>query len=98
VFYFKLYDDARLNGLKHSKKINIVNDAVTLYRKDSPFNFSKALLSIFIVCLIPALFSYLFVGVNLAVAWFSISILGLNIKTASDETPLIKPYLEQVIK
>jgi hypothetical protein len=87
----------RLRGFKHSKKINIVNDAVKLYRKDSPLNLSKVLLSIFIVCLIPALLSYFFVGVNLAVAWFSISILGLNIKTARDETSQIEPYLDQVI-
>lgn len=98
MFYFKLYDDMRLKNFKHSKKINIVNDAVKLYRKDSPLNLSKVLLTIFIACLIPALLSYFFVGANLAIAWFSISILGLNIKTARDETPLVEPYLDQVIK
>ena len=98
VFYFKLYDDMRLKNLKHSQKINIVNDAVKLYRKDCPINLSKVLLTILIVCLIPAILSYFFVGANLAIGWFSISILGLNIKTARDETSLVEPYLDQVIK
>jgi hypothetical protein len=98
VFYFELYDDTRLKGLKHSKKINLVNDAVRLYRKDNPLNLTRILLSIFIICCIPALILFLLVGSSLAIGWFSLSILGLNIKTAHDESPLVKPYLEQTVK
>lgn len=98
MFYFELYDDTRLQGLKHSKKVNIVNNAVRLYRKDYPLNLCKRLLSIFIVCCIPALILLFLVNGSLAIGWFSLSILILNIKFAGDESPQVKPYLDQVIE
>lgn len=98
MFYFELYDDNRLQGLKHSKKINIVNNAVRLFRKDYPLNLNKRLLPIFIVCCIPALISLFLVSGSLAISWFSLSIFILNIKFASDESPQVRPYLDQVIK
>lgn len=97
MFYFELYDDTRLQGLKHSKKINIVNDAVRLYRKDYPLNLSKRLLSIFIVCCIPALILLFLVSSSLAIGWLSLSAFILNIKLAGSESSQIKPYLDQVI-
>ncbi len=98
MFYFKLYDDKRLQGLKHSKKINIVNDAVKLYRKDHPLNLTRRLLSIFIVCCIPALILLLLVGGSLAFGWFSLSIIFWNIIAAGNESSQVKPYLDHVIK
>ena len=98
VFYFELYDDTRLQGLKYSRKIKLVNDAVKLYRKDYPLNLTKRLLSIFIVCGIPALISLFMVSGGLAIGWFSLSILILNIKIAGDESPQVKPYLDQLIE
>ena len=97
MFYFELYDDVRLKGIKHSKKISIVNKAVKLYREKHPINLGKRLLLTFVVCLLPAIILYLFTGVNMTIGWFGLSIFVLNIKLASDETPEVKPYLEQVI-
>jgi len=98
MFYFELYDDTKLQGLKHSKKINIVNDAVKLYRKEYPLNLTKKFLSIIAVCCIPALISFFLISGSIAIAWFTISILILNIKNAADESQKIKPYLDHVIK
>lgn len=97
MFYFELYDDIRLQNLKHFKKVDVVNKAVKLYRKDKPLNLRKVVLSIFTICLIPALIFYFIFGVSLAVGWLSLSVFTLNIKAANNETPEVKPYLDQVI-
>jgi hypothetical protein len=98
MFYFELYADKRLQGLKQSRKINIVNDAVKLYRNDFPLNLSKRLLSIFIVCCIPSLIAFFLLGGGFAVGWFSLSITILDMKNSNDESPQIRPYLDQVLE
>ena len=97
VFYFRLYDDKRLAGLKHGKKINIVNDAVKLYRKDHPLNLTNRLLAVLIVCFVPAFISFLLVGFGLAIGWFALSTMLLEMRAASIESPQIEPYLDQVL-
>ena len=97
MFYFRLYDDKRLDGLKHGKKINIVNDAVKLYRKDHPLNLTNRLLAVLIVCFVPAFISFLLVGFGLAIGWFALSTMLLEMRAASIESPQIEPYLDQVL-
>jgi hypothetical protein len=97
MYYFKLYDDLRLNNLKHSKKINIVNSAVKLYRKDHPLNLTKRLIPLTIFCLVPALVLLYLFGIGLTVGWFALSTMFFNINTASNESSNIEPYLDQVL-
>jgi hypothetical protein len=98
VFYFKLYDDKRLKHLKHSKKIEIVNKAVKLYRKDKPLNITNRLLTILIWCGVPALVLLLIFSFSFAIGWFALSIVILGIKTANDESAEIEPYLHKVLE
>lgn len=98
MFYFKLYDDKRLKNLKHSKKIEIVNNAVKLYRKDKPLNISSRLLTLFIWCGIPSLILFLVFSFSFAIGWFALSTFILNIKLANDESVDIETYLNQVLE
>ena len=97
MFYFRLYDDKRLDGLKHGKKISIVNDAVKLYRKDHPLNLKNRLLAGLIVCFVPVFISFLLVGFGFAIGWFALSSMLLEIRIASIESLQIEPYLDQVL-
>ena len=83
MLYFKLYDDKRLKDLKHSKKIEIVNKAVKLYRKDNPLDITSRLLKMSIWCSIPAVVLFFVFNFSLAIAWFALSIFILDIKLAS---------------
>ncbi|KGJ98569.1 hypothetical protein [Thalassotalea sp. ND16A] len=98
MFYFKLYDDKRLKELKHTKKIEIVNNAVKLYRKDKPLNISTRLLSILIWCAIPALILFLVSSFSFSIGWFSLSIFILNIKLANNESADVETYLNQALE
>ena len=98
MFYFKLYDDKRLKGLKQSEKIEIVNSAVKQFRKDKPINISRRLLIMFLWCGIPALVFLILFNFGFAIGWFALSILILGIKTASDESAGIEPYLDKVLE
>jgi hypothetical protein len=70
VFYFKLYDDIRLKDYKHTKKIEIVNKAVKLYRKDKPLNITNRLLTMLIWCAVPAIVLFLVLNFSLVlVGW-----------------------------
>lgn len=97
MFYFKLYDDKRLIGLKHSKKIEVVNNAVKLFRKDKPLNMTNRLLSILIFCGIPAFIFGLLLGGGFSIGFFACTIIILNIKLANDETTDVETYLSQVL-
>lgn len=97
MFHFELYDDTRLQNFKHRKKVNVVKEAVKLYRQDNPLNTTKVLLFVIVICFIPPVVFYFLFGISLFVSWSCISILLLNIKAASAETPRIKPYLDRVI-
>lgn len=97
MFYFKLYDDPRLQNLKHNEKIIVVNNAVKLYRKDNSINLTRVFLLAVAMCFVPAVILYLISGVWLSVGWFSLSTFALGAKIASDESPLIEPYLDQVL-
>ncbi|GHB75505.1 hypothetical protein GCM10008107_26390 [Psychrosphaera saromensis] len=98
MFYFKLYDDKRLKDLKHSKKVEIVNNAVKLYRKDMPLNVTSRILSIITLCGIPALVLFLLFNLSFAVGWFALSIFILEVKVANDESINVEPYLNQVLE
>ncbi|GMM84470.1 hypothetical protein [Pseudoalteromonas sp. MTN2-4] len=98
MFYFKLYDDKRLKDLKHSKKIEVVNEAVKLYRVDKPLNIIQRLLSMLFWCVIPALVLFSVFNFSFAIGWFALSIFILEVKTANDECAEIEPYLNQVLK
>lgn len=98
MFYFKLYDDKRLKDLKHSKKIEIVNNAVKLYRKDKPLNITSRLLAMLIWCGIPAVVLFLVFSFGLAIGWFALSIFILEIKLANDESADVETYLNQVLE
>ena len=97
MFYFKLYDDKRLKDLKHIKKIDVVNKAVRLYRKDKPLNTTSRLLTISIWCGVPSFVLFLIFNFSFAIGWFALTIFILNIKLANDESAKIEPYLEQVL-
>ena len=98
VLYFKLYDDKRLKDLKHSKKIEIVNNAVKLYRKDKPLNITSRLLAMLIWCGIPAVALFFVFNFSFAIGWFALSIFILEIKLANDESSDVEKYLNQVLK
>jgi hypothetical protein len=98
VFYFKLYDDKRLKDLKHSKKIEIVNKAVKLYRKDKPLNITSRLMAMLIWCGIPAVVLFFVFNFSSAIAWFALSIFILDIKLANDESADVETYLDQVLE
>ncbi len=98
MFYFKLYDDKRLKDLKHSSKIEIVNNAVKLYRKDKPLNITSRLLAMCIWCGIPALVLFLVFSFSFAIGWFALSIFILEIKLANDESADVETYLNQVLE
>jgi hypothetical protein len=98
VFYFKLYDDKRLKDLKHSKKIEVVNNAVKLYRKDKPLNLSSRLLTLLIWCAIPAFIVSVVFSFSFAIGLFALSIFILEIKLANDESSDIETYLNQVLE
>jgi hypothetical protein len=53
------------------------------------------LLAGFIVCFVPAFISP--VGFGLAIGWFALSSMLLEVRTASIESPQIEPYLDQVL-
>jgi hypothetical protein len=55
------------------------------------------LLAGFIVCFVPAFISFLPVGFGLAIGWFALSSMLLEVRTASIESPQIEPYLDQVL-
>jgi hypothetical protein len=97
VFYFKLYDDKRLKDLKHTKKIEIVNKAVKLYRKDKPLNITNRLLTMLIWCGVPAIALFLAFNFSFAISWLALSTFILNIKFARDESADIETYLNQVL-
>ncbi|MDP2562340.1 hypothetical protein [Psychrobium sp. 1_MG-2023] len=98
MFYFKLYDDKRLKDLKHSKKIEIVNNAVKLYRKDKPLNITSRLLTVLIWCGIPSLILFLVFSFSFAIGWLALSTFILNIKLANDESADVETYLNQVLE
>lgn len=98
MFYFKLYDNKKLKHFKHNKKIEIVNSAVKLYRKDKPINISSRLLSIATWCGIPSLILLLIFNFGFAIGWFALTSFILNIKLANDESSDIEPYLNQVME
>mgnify|MGYP003385029664 CR=1 FL=1 len=102
MLYFKLYDDERLKDLKHSKKIEVVNNAAKIYRKDNPLNVISRLLAVIIWCCIPAIilfFVFVFVfGFSFSVGFFTVSIIILNSKLANDESVDVEAYLNQVLE
>ena len=98
VFYFKLYDDKRLKDLKHSKKVEIVNNAVKLYRKDKPLNVSSRVLAMLTWCGIPAIVLFLVFNFGFAIGWFALSIFILEVKSANDESVNIEQYLNQALE
>ena len=98
MFYFKLYDDKRLKDLKHSKKVEIVNNAVKLYRKEKPLNVSSRILSMLIWCGIPALVLFLVFNFSFAIGWFALSIFILEVKAANDESINVEPYLNRALE
>lgn len=98
MFYFKLYDDKRLKDPKHSKKIEIVNSAVKIYRKDKPLNVTSRLLAMLIWSGIPALVLFIVFNFGLAIGWFTLSIFIIVLKSANDESADIEPYLNQVLE
>ena len=98
MLYFKLYDDKRLKDLKHSKKIEIVNNAVKLYRKDKPLNITSRLLAMLIWCGIPAVALFFVFNFSFAIGWFALSIFILEIKLANDESSEIESYLNKVLE
>ena len=97
-FYFNLYDDKRLKGLKQSEKMEIVNSAVKQFREDKPINISRRLLIMFLWCGIPALVFLILFNFGFAIGWFALSILILGIKNANDESAEIAPYLDKVLE
>jgi len=98
VLYFKLYDDERLKDLKHSKKIEVVNSAAKLYRKDNPLNVISRLLAVIIWCCIPAIILFFVFGFSFSVGFFTVSIIILNSKLANDESVDVEAYLNQVLE
>ena len=98
MFHFKLYEDKRLKNLKHSKKVEIVNNAVKLYRQDAPLNVKSRILTILIWCGIPALILFWVFDYGFAIGWFALSIFILEVKSANDESGNIEPYLSQVLE
>ena len=98
MFYFKLYEDKRLKDLKHSKKIEIVNNAVKLYRKDTPLNVKSRILTMLTWCGIPALILFWVFNYGFAIGWFALSIFILQVKSANDESVNIEPYLNQALE
>lgn len=98
MFYFKLYDDKRLKGLKHSEKVSIVNDAVKLFRKEKPINIPRRLLVLALWCAIPAIALLFAFNFSFAIGWFVLSTFILELKTASDESTEIEPYLNKVLE
>ena len=98
MFYFILYDNEKLKNFKHKRKIEIVNNAVKLYRKDKPLKMFSRLLAALIWCGIPSLIVFLIFNDGLAVIGsLSLSTVILNIKLANDESSEIEPYLEKVL-
>jgi len=95
MFYFKLYDDKRLKGLKHRKKIEVVNNAVKLYRNDKPLNLTTRLLTMLTWCGIPALILFLVFSFSFAIGWFALSIFILNIKLANEILNLSSDYVNK---
>jgi len=98
VLYFKLYDDERLKDLKHSKKIEVVNNAAKIYRKDNPLNVISRLLAVIIWCCIPAIILFFVFGFSFSVGFFTVSIIILNSKLANDESVDVEAYLNQVLE
>ena len=98
MFYFNLYDDKRLKGLKQSEKVEIVNSAVKQFREDKPINISRRLLIMFLWCGIPALVFLILFNFGFAIGWFALSILILGIKNTNDESAEIEPYLDKVLE
>lgn len=98
MLYFKLYDDERLKDLKHSKKIEVVNNAAKIYRKDNPLNVISRLLAVIIWCCIPAIILFFVFGFSFSVGFFTVSIIILNSKLANDESVDVEAYLNQVLE
>lgn len=97
MFYFNLYDDPALEGCSISEKNKIINIAVKQARIDNPLNISKRLAILGGVVFLPAFVLYYLFGFNAAFSWALVSIMLLNIKLASLETPTIKPYLTKAL-
>jgi hypothetical protein len=55
------------------------------------------LLAVLIVCFVPAFISFLLVGFGLAIGWFALSTMLLEMRAASIESPQIEAYLDQVL-
>ena len=98
MLYFKLYDDERLKDLKHSKKIEVVNNAAKIYRKDNPLNVISRLLAVIIWCCIPAIILFFVFVFSFSVGFFTVSIIILNSKLANDESVDVEAYLNQVLE
>jgi hypothetical protein len=97
MFYFKLCDDPALEGCSISEKNKIINIAVKQARIDYPLNIGKRLAILGGVAFLPAFVLYYLLGFNAAFSWAVVSIMLLNIKLASLETPTIKPYLAKAL-
>ena len=65
-----------------------------LMNNDKPINKSKALLVLTLICLVPTVVLYFNSGIQIAISWFAVSALGLEIKMASKNSPLIELYLD----
>jgi len=97
MFYFKLFENTKLAEFSVSEKNKIINIAIKQSRKDFPLNVKKRLLILGGVILAPTfIFSFIF-SFNGAMLWMLLSTMLLNIKMASNETPVIEPYLESAI-
>ena len=97
MFHFRLYNDEKLKGFKHFEKVAIVNRAIKLSRQEHPVNLVLRLILISTFCLLPGSLLYYFYGISLAIPWSVFSILILNIKLASNEIEVLKPYVVQSI-
>ncbi|MCW8091017.1 hypothetical protein [Alteromonas sp. ASW11-130] len=98
MFYFKLYRDKRLKNLKYREKVQVVNRAVKLYRKDKPVKLTSRLLGVLVWCGIPASILFFMFSWNAAIGLFPLFIFILEIKTANDESGDVRKYLHQVVK
>jgi hypothetical protein len=97
MYYFAIYSDKRLARFNHSEKVNVVNQAIKLYRQEHPLNLVKRLLVLFAFCGMPAVLILLTVNGGFAMAWLSVSVFLINIKIMADERSKIKAYIGQAI-
>jgi hypothetical protein len=94
MFHIALYYNPKLAAYTASEKHKITCMAQELMNNDKPINKSKALLVLTLICLVPTVVLYFNSGIQIAISWFAVSALGLEIKMASKNSPLIELYLD----